>query len=51
MTAEPEDVIDLEHEEYEEYEEYEEDDLGSDFFVGFEYGKGFQGTKSDAGAE
>ena len=48
MTAEPEDVIDLEYEEYEEYEEY---DLGSDFFFGFEYEKGFQGTNSAAAAE
>ena len=45
MTAEPEDVIDLEHEEYEEY------DLGSDFFFGFEFFPGFPGSNSAAAAE
>jgi hypothetical protein len=48
LTAEPEDVIDLEHEEYEEYEEY---DLGSDFFFGFEFFPGFPGSNSAAAAE
>ena len=42
MTAEPEDVIDLEHEEY---------DLGSDFFYGFEFFPGFPGSNSAAAAE